>query len=200
MKKLNVFLMFVMLIMLVGCDRGYTVTYFEALDLSIDGLSYNEDPTINYFGSLDELKKLNCDAFEKYNDEFFKNNSLVLVSFKDYEKNAYASPSIFNGSMGFYRYVAIEKEMIDRILLLEIMGKASDIEGYYFHFNDEILQTEHVHNYVYTIVEPTCLSEGYKLYECICKDTYKDEYTEKVECKYENGECIWCKSKEPLDS
>ena len=37
------------------------------------------------------------------------------------------------------------------------------------------------HNYIVTVVEPTCTKVGYTDYTCtLCRDTYKDNYTEKV--------------------
>ena len=37
---------------------------------------------------------------------------------------------------------------------------------------------EHVHNYISTIINPTCTSQGYTEYTCGCKNTYRDNYTD----------------------
>ena len=37
---------------------------------------------------------------------------------------------------------------------------------------------EHEHNYISTIINPTCTSQGYTEYTCGCKNTYRDNYTD----------------------
>ena len=39
---------------------------------------------------------------------------------------------------------------------------------------------DHIHKYTETIVEATCVSQGYTLHRCECGDEYRDNYTEKV--------------------
>ena len=56
------------------------------------------------------------------------------------------------------------------------------------------------HKYETTIVEPTCLEKGYTTYLCECGDTYKDNYTNVVSHKYEDGLCIWCNKEEVIYS
>jgi len=197
MKKFKSLLIIAILFIITGCDKNHTVTYFEVLDITINELSYDDTPKIYYFGSLEELNKLNTQIFQKYNDEYFETKSLALITLKDYEQNTYNSPYIFNGSIGFTRNVVSDDKTIDRILLLEIKEKANDLEKYTIIFNDETLQTKHVCSFVYTIVEPTCFSDGYTRCECICGYSPKKDFIEYVECQFENGECKWCKFKEP---
>lgn len=50
---------------------------------------------------------------------------------------------------------------------------------------EEIPVLEHVHKYhVANIVEPTCIEQGYAVYECDCGDSYIDDITPVVEHQY----------------
>ncbi|MCM1514683.1 MAG: leucine-rich repeat protein, partial [Anaeroplasma bactoclasticum] len=55
----------------------------------------------------------------------------------------------------------------------------------------------HTHSYTSSVIAPSCTEEGYTLYTCSCGDTYKDNYTEKVDHHYQNGSCIYCGKEEP---
>lgn len=49
--------------------------------------------------------------------------------------------------------------------------------------NSEIIpvkQEPHVHKYTETQVEPKCLEQGYTLFECICGNSYKDNYVDEL--------------------
>lgn len=50
---------------------------------------------------------------------------------------------------------------------------------------------DHVHQYVETVVEPTCTERGYTLHKCECGDEYKDAYTDPVPHDY--GDDGYCK-------
>ena len=41
---------------------------------------------------------------------------------------------------------------------------------------EKIDKTMHVHNYVATVVPPTCTTEGYTIYKCSCGDEYNDNF------------------------
>ena len=56
---------------------------------------------------------------------------------------------------------------------------------------------KHQHSYKTSVIEPTCLEQGYTLYTCSCGDTYKDDYTDKTEHNYQNGTCVDCGKVEP---
>lgn len=44
--------------------------------------------------------------------------------------------------------------------------------------------TLHVHSYTSTVIQPTCEIEGYTEYKCSCGDSYKGNYTEKLNHTY----------------
>ena len=46
----------------------------------------------------------------------------------------------------------------------------------YAKFNEE-----HKHEYISTVVDPTCSEDGYTLHACSCGDSYKDTLVEKIE-------------------
>lgn len=51
--------------------------------------------------------------------------------------------------------------------------------------------SSHEHNYVESIVSPTCQEDGYTLYACECGESYKDNPVAKVNHKG-NGKCDVC--------
>ena len=42
----------------------------------------------------------------------------------------------------------------------------------------------HTRDYNINIINPTCTKEGYTQYTCKCNDTYKDNYTKKLDHSY----------------
>ncbi|MCM1350393.1 MAG: leucine-rich repeat protein [Prevotella sp.] len=56
---------------------------------------------------------------------------------------------------------------------------------------------KHKHDYKLSVVEATCTEQGYTLHTCSCGESYKDNYTEKVDHHYQNGSCIYCGKEEP---
>ena len=40
-----------------------------------------------------------------------------------------------------------------------------------------IAELNHIHNYIETIIEPTCLADGYTLHKCVCEDEYITDET-----------------------
>ena len=56
------------------------------------------------------------------------------------------------------------------------------------------------HQHIYTSKEtlPTCTTQGYTTYSCVCGDSYIDDYVDATgEHSYVNGECIQCEGAEP---
>ena len=48
----------------------------------------------------------------------------------------------------------------------------------------------HTHEYKETVIEPTCTSMGYTLYECSCGHTYKDNYIDTSRHNWDEGKII----------
>ena len=48
----------------------------------------------------------------------------------------------------------------------------------------------HKHNYIQTVVEPTCTEQGYIKYTCECEDTYNDNYVDALGHTFVDGEIV----------
>lgn len=62
-------------------------------------------------------------------------------------------------------------------------------------FNDVLLDVvdgEHLHTYTTTVIEPTCLREGYTLYSCECEHFFCDDFVPTLDHIEENGICEKC--------
>lgn len=53
----------------------------------------------------------------------------------------------------------------------------------------------HTHSYTATVVAPTCTKNGSTIHECICSDTYEDNYSEATGHSFVNGVCTNCGEK-----
>lgn len=62
---------------------------------------------------------------------------------------------------------------------------------------EESTSDEHTHNYSAVTVAPTCTEKGYTEYTCACGDSYKDNFVDPTDHKYEDGICSVCGAKEP---
>ena len=64
--------------------------------------------------------------------------------------------------------------------------------------NDDVGSDPHVHNYQYTsIVEPTCISEGYTVHSCSCGNVYRDTFVDAVGHSFNDGYCSVCGEWDP---
>ena len=62
-------------------------------------------------------------------------------------------------------------------------------------FNDVLLDVvdgEHLHTYTTTVIEPTCLKEGYTLYSCECEHYFCEDFVPTLDHIEENGICTEC--------
>lgn len=198
MKKVfNLLSIFLLCFIISSCTTGYGVKHFDAMNKKIDSLEYTKDAKLNYYDDFSKLTQLNNDVFNKYDKIYFKESSLILITLEDNEDIEYTLEGIKNGVIAINRNVNIESQMTNWTLLLEVDGKIPDINNFYIHFNTQEKQVGHTHNYQATIITPTCLKQGYTEYVCDCKESYKDNYTDIVECEYENNKCIWCGHEKP---
>ena len=198
MKKVfNLLSIFLLCFIICSCTTGYGVKHFDAMNKKIDSLEYTKDAKLNYYDDFSKLTQLNNDVFNKYDKIYFKESSLILITLEDNEDIEYTLEGIENGVIAINRNVNIESQMTNWTLLLEVDGKIPDINNFYIHFNTQEKQVGHTHNYQATIITPTCLEQGYTEYVCDCKESYKDNYTDIVECEYENNKCIWCGHEKP---
>ena len=55
----------------------------------------------------------------------------------------------------------------------------------------------HPHSYTAEITAPTCTTQGYTTYTCVCGASYVDGHTDALGHDYENGLCIRCGVKSP---
>ena len=64
-------------------------------------------------------------------------------------------------------------------------------------FNDvlsDVVDGGHLHTYTTTIIEPTCLKEGYTLYLCECEHYFCEDFVPTLDHIEENGICKECKT------
>lgn len=61
---------------------------------------------------------------------------------------------------------------------------SSASSGYPAHLYAEKEQGEHEHNYIISVVLPTCTANGYTKHTCSCGDTYNDTYVDATGHKY----------------
>lgn len=58
--------------------------------------------------------------------------------------------------------------------------------------NGIIPSITHEHSYKATVIDPTCTEQGYTLHSCLCGDSYKDTYKNKLGHTFVNGNCSVC--------
>lgn len=195
MKKIFYMISLLMMcLFLNACTIGHRINKFDALQLTIENLEYTDQAKINYFDEIKDLAFLNNDMIAKYDKTYFKEHSLIIITLKDYKDNVYNESGIKNGKISIDRQVAIDSELTNWTLILEIEDKIPDIENFIVSFIDSEKQIEHIHNYKESIIKPTCQEHGYANHKCECGEEYKDDFTEIVECEYKDGYCIWCKN------
>ena len=73
----------------------------------------------------------------------------------------------------------------------------SDLFELSFYAKGESTETEHVHNYISKVVEPTCTEAGYTSYTCRCEDTYSVAGEAATGHSYDEGKCTECGEKDP---
>ncbi len=54
----------------------------------------------------------------------------------------------------------------------------------------------HTHNYTSSVVDPTCIADGYTLYTCSCGDSYKDHIIKATRHQFKDGICTKCGEKD----
>ncbi len=62
-------------------------------------------------------------------------------------------------------------------------------------FNDVLLDVvdgEHLHTYTTTVIEPTCIKEGYTIYSCECEHYFCEDFVPTLDHIEENGICTEC--------
>lgn len=196
MKKLSYILcILVVLLSLTACIQTNSVNKFLVLQESINGLEYTEETKVYYYDNINTLKDLDNTVLDKYDDDYFKNDSLVIITLKDNNKNEYHFLSMSNGPIVIDRYLNKTGELIEWTFILEIKNKVPNGENLVVEFKNTLEEISHLHTFTETVIEPTCQKQGYTHYECYCRYNYNDNYTDLVDCQIENGECIWCGEK-----
>ena len=64
-------------------------------------------------------------------------------------------------------------------------------------FNDvllDVIDGEHLHTYTTTVIEPTCLKEGYTIYSCECDYYFCEDFVPTLDHIEVNGICKECKT------
>lgn len=178
---------------LSGCTIGYEITDFKVEKKEISNLEYSEKYKIYHYDKKSEITELEYDIFKNYDEEYFKDNSVIVITLLDNEANEYEFDQIKNAKIGITRFINEEKEQVPVTLILDVKGKINDIENFIVKFvNEDKTIGAHEHSYQEQVVEPTCTEKGYIEYTCNCGASYKDSYTEVIECNYEENICIVC--------
>ena len=121
MKKIiYIISLLMMCLFLNACTIGHRIEKFDALQLTIENLEYRNQAKINYFDEVKDLAILNNDMFAKYDKTYFKEHSLIIITLKDYKDNLYNESGIKNGKISIDRQVAIDSELTNWTLILEI--------------------------------------------------------------------------------
>lgn len=193
MKKISYILSIIVLLLgISSCIKTNSVNKFTVLQESIKGLEYSKEAKVYYYETLDSLTGLDSSVLDKYDDAYFKNDSLVIITLKDNITNEYQFLSMSNGPIVINRYLNETGKLIEWTFILEIKDKVPNGEKLIVEFKDFLEEISHLHTFTETIYEPTCQSKGYTHYECYCGNNYNDHYIDVVDCQYENEECIWC--------
>lgn len=139
MKRTLLILTMSLCLLLGGCTRGYEVNSFKYVDLEISALAYNQVEQINYYAlssyniqSLEELQATIKDeeilksTFSKYDNAFFKNQTLILIAVADEGNHHYNSANLKNGTIGVFAKRIVNNETTTSrkgIVLMEVQGK-----------------------------------------------------------------------------
>lgn len=197
MKRITCIIIILALsILFSGCTIGYNVNSFQSLNLTIKGLEYSKNPRIYYYDEKNQLDGLSDGVFSKYGKEYFKEDSLIIITIVDEEEISYSLANIKNSRIAIYREKISEGNSINWTLIIDVDGKIKDVSNLYVSFTNK---SSHIHSYVKKVINPTCQEQGYIQYQCDCGDNYEDDYTNPVECKYENGKCVWCENEEQMN-
>lgn len=198
MKKIISAIIFsILLLVFSGCTIGYSVNKFFALNDKIEFLDYSKEAIIYYYDKKDVSFELETNKFGKYDNDYFNDKSLIIITIIDDEKIEFSLLNIKNNKIAISRDNIGEEKLINWTLIIEVEGKISDASNLCVSFMDK---TFHEHSYIQSIIEPTCCSQGYTQYQCNCGYSYNDNYTDVIKCKYINGVCIWCKNDDLINS
>lgn len=191
MKKIISAIIFsILLLVFSGCTTGYGVNNFFVLNDKIEFLDYSKEAIIYYYDKKDVSFELETNKFGKYDNDYFNDKSLIIITIIDDEKIEFSCLGIKNNTIAISRDNVGGEKLINWTLIIEVEGKIRDGSNLDLGFLDK---TFHEHSYIQNIIEPTCCSQGYIHYQCDCGYSYNDNYTDVIECKYVNGICIWCK-------
>ena len=173
----------------VYTSRNTVTNCYVIVDLSIEG-STNGGGTkamggiIGYTEHVNEI--YNCVVVANYSYATSCVGTFVGSHMSDTVSNCYYA---VNGNINHYQGTPISAENLqDRDWIESTLGwdfenvwqfKGDDLNPTLRGFNKFVCEE---HNYVSTVVDPTCKSEGYTEHVCeICGDSYRDEYTEMLE-------------------
>lgn len=190
MKKtflVSSFIFFILL--LTSCTIGHHVNNMTSYMESVDGLHYSLTPKLYYFDKVDNINEYKSSLFEKYDFNYFKKQSLFVITLIDNSANSYTVDGIKNGNISIYKDFLPVENTECWTLILEISDKVSDNLNHYVTMNDRSL---HGHAYKKTIISPTCKHIGYTLNECVCGDSFESDVKNKIDCIYEENVCTMC--------
>lgn len=220
-KILSLIILFQLTLFMSGYGCGkyvfYKIDEIYVLEQELDGFEYIdlnetndlymvalENNQIYYFESLDDLKQINNYFFDNYDDNFFLTHNLVIITVKDERGNSFEQgPENYEEILLFYRRIHIYEDPTLKDTELTYFTIVLEVKKEYRNFSIEMINSKinhpintHNHEWFKFVFEPTCQLTGYTLYTCYCGKSYKDDYKTAVDCKYENGKCIWCGKEE----
>lgn len=198
MKKIfNLLLIIAVLFLLSSCELKYYINDYESLNVEIESLEYSKEGKIYYYESKEEVDKLNFEYLAKYDENYFVENSLVIITIKDRELCDFSALSIGGVTITLERNLPTANLSNTDIfsnwtIIIEVLSRIYKIENYTLYIQNYFEGKSHSHNYNPVMVHETCYSDGYYLEECWCGYYYKYFYYPIRECHYDNGKCIWC--------
>ena len=173
----------------VYTSRNTVTNCYVIVDLSIEGATNGGGTKamggiIGYTEHVNEI--YNCVVVANYSYATSCVGTFVGSHMSDTVSNCYYA---VNGNINHYQGTPISAENLqDRGWIESTLGwdfenvwqfKGDDLNPTLRGFNKFVCEE---HNYVSTVVDPTCKSEGYTEHVCeICGDSYRDEYTEMLE-------------------
>ena len=139
-KRKYLFTMVVVLILLcfTGCYIRHTVGYYETLQVKMDSFEYNNEAKFYYYDNAKDLEKLDAKTFGKYNEEFFRKKSLIVVTFLRGVNTEYKKIYFFGSTITIEGYFNEDEPQVSWTLNLEIDDKIQDIDMYRVEINDYI--------------------------------------------------------------
>ncbi len=134
---IKIFLLFFLTLNLIACDTGYSVETLGTIKTKtpVGKLEYSEEPKLYYFESNEDLI-LKTNEFLQYDDGWFDNNSLLIVTLMDSNENTYSMNDIMNGNIGINREINSYDKDTYVILTLKIKGRMKDVESHVVNFLD----------------------------------------------------------------